>query len=456
MAIASKSNNMNVSTVDVATIGEVVKRLYNAKVERPALFYGAPGIGKSAILINLAKEMDWNIWITTGGTLTRQQLYGADFIKDKEEGSLASCQHYVAEWYKQAMEDTRPTLLFLDDMGNANPAEMMVLQQILGDRKLGNYDLPADKFIIVGASNRPTDKSNVFEMSQAIANRLVIINTQLNPNTYLQNWGCKNLHSSVYVFLNENPWALCDDPAFQSEYKPTNLTERDSAYFTNEVLAQNLVHPRPRTWKAVSDYLYSFGDVQRSDFLGDSINMAIIAGSIGTGMNSLFGESLKKTLNVPTIQTLLELPAKTDITTVIADNYYSLSTVCYNIFRCFLDLVETHSAAKTSPMPYRDLPSHSTDPKIVTKETVERRACDLADLLHKVATGKFKNNNSDVIANSIITILFSNSKVSLLSQFPAYQTRPSFRYMAETHRLLRETQKNVNQYQLNSTKLNYE
>jgi len=323
------SSKLSMFNGGTTTINNIPKHIQHVSTTtRSILLCGSPGIGKSAKVYEFAKENDYLIFTFTGGLVTRSGLYGTEFINTID----ASCIHYVAEWYRRAMESNKKVILFLDDLANANPQEMMILQQILGDRKLGNYDLPVDKFLIIAATNMQKHNSNVYNISEAILTRLCVIEVILNSDEFLHMAESK-VHPAVYSFLLHRIWAISDDADYLEKVGvPSDVT----SYGVNSS-AGSTVHPRPRTWTGVSDILY--GNDAKYILDGDNISFfeTTIAGLVGKAIATLFVKSLHTTLNIPSIQFLVD-NVDTDVNYVdhVSTNYEAVTATVFNVYQALI------------------------------------------------------------------------------------------------------------------------
>lgn len=320
--MSNKLSNFNGGEISLNSIPMQIELA--SYTNRSCLFMGSYGLGKSAKIYQYAKDNDYNIVVFTGGLLTKANIYGVDFINPDSK----SCNHYVAEWYNNAINSDKKTVLFLDDFANANPQEMMILQQLLGDRKLGNYDLPTDKFIIVGATNRAGDNANVFNISSPILSRLVLLEVQLNVDEYLE-FSANNNHPSVHAFLKDRKWAITNDSKFLAANGgvPTEFV----GYGAN---TNNYVNPCPRTWSAVSDMLYKLTVNVLDDKYKEGFTQNV-SGLIGSGLSNMFVRSLNSTLNIPSIE-FLESTCKdknTDYSKHITANLEAVSSVIFTVYQ---------------------------------------------------------------------------------------------------------------------------
>jgi hypothetical protein len=395
--MSNKLSNFNGGEISLNSIPMQIELA--SYTNRSCLFMGFPGLGKSAKIYQYAKDNNYNIVVFTGGLITKANIYGVDFI----EPETKACTHYVAEWYNQAINSDKKTVLFLDDFANANPQEMMILQQLLGDRKLGNYDLPTDKFIIVGATNRAGDNANVFNISSPILSRLVLLEVQLNVNEYLE-YSANHNHPSVHAFLKDRKWAILNDSKFLQANGdvPTEFV----GYGSN---SNNYVNPCPRTWSAVSDMLYKLtvnvlDDKYKEPFIQN------VSGLIGSGLSSLFVRSLNSTLNIPSIEFLESTcnDKSTNYANHITANLEAVSSVIFTIYQEINCRISTFVRLK-------DEGKIQTNISKKGKMTyVYPPISNLMQVLDKLAFTEFKDGiNSKATISNVFDLLMANSNVNV-------------------------------------------
>lgn len=398
--MSNKLSNFNGGEITLNSIPMQIKLA--SYTNRSCLFMGFPGLGKSAKIYQYAKDNDYNIVVFTGGLITKSNIYGVDFINPDTK----ACNHYVAEWYNNAINSDKKTVLFLDDFANANPQEMMILQQLLGDRKLGNYDLPTDKFIIVGATNRAGDNANVFSISSPIISRLVLLEVQLDVEEYLE-YSANNNHPSVHAFLKDRKWAITNDSKFLAANGgvPTEFV----GYGAN---SNNYVNPCPRTWSAVSDMLYKLTVNVLDDKYKESFTQNV-SGLIGSSLSNIFIRSLNSTLNIPSIE-FLESTCKdksTDYSKHITANLEAVSSVIFTVYQEINNRMTTFVKLKD-------------EGKIQTNYNKKGRMTyiylpisNLMQVLDKLACTKFKEGiNAPATISNVFDILMANSSVNVYYQ----------------------------------------
>ena len=204
----------------------ILDSLWNGKAAPeklpPLMVWGAPGLGKSTIIRNLAKE------------------YGVNFIDVRlaqrepvdVRGLPVPTDHGVewqvsAEWPRD--EKSRGIILF-DELTAADRSLQVAAYEFILDRRLGDLYKVPDGWYICAAGNRTEDRAVSTTMSSALANRFLHVELESNADNWLE-WAVANeIHPSVTGFVRFRPGML-----FNQE---------------NENLERGW--PTPRSWERVS------------------------------------------------------------------------------------------------------------------------------------------------------------------------------------------------------------
>jgi hypothetical protein len=172
-------------------------------------------------------------------------------------------------------ENSKPGVLFLDEINAAPPLVQASLYQLVLDRKVGEYVLP-DGWWIVAAGNRQKDRAVTFRMSSALSNRFVHLDLDVDVSDW-RVWALqKDIHPTVIAFIGYRPAMLREDPS-------------DAVAF-----------PTPRAWEILSDLIKKFGGIKEcSD---------IIPGVVGQGAATEFAAFVKRALNMRQIEEIVADP----------------------------------------------------------------------------------------------------------------------------------------------------
>ena len=130
----------------------------------PAFLWGAPGIGKSSIVKQIAQSNEIDFIDLRLALMDPTDLKGIPFY-DKES--------HTALWAPPAfLPKSGEGILFLDELNTAAPSVQASAYQLILDRRVGEYVLP-DGWAIVAAGNRESDRGVTYRMPSPLANRFV-------------------------------------------------------------------------------------------------------------------------------------------------------------------------------------------------------------------------------------------------------------------------------------------
>lgn len=173
-------------------IAKVVSHLIEKKL--PVFVWGAPGIGKSSIVKQIAKEKNLAFIDLRLSLLDPTDLKGIPFFNaETKEGIWAKPSFLPSD------TDTKG-ILFLDEINTAPPAVQASAYQLILDRKVGEYELP-EGWSIVAAGNRENDRGVVYKMPPPLANRFVHFEMEVNFDDW-KAWAYKRkIDSSIIGYL---------------------------------------------------------------------------------------------------------------------------------------------------------------------------------------------------------------------------------------------------------------
>lgn len=146
-----------------------LNHLVARELKLSTMIWGAPGIGKSSIVAQVAARHELE-WIDVRlSQLAPTDLRGLPVARDG-----------MARWFApEFLPREGRGILFLDELNMAPPAMQGIAQQLILDRRVGSYSVPSDWFIWA-AGNRREDRASVFEMPAPLANRF--LHLQVEPD----------------------------------------------------------------------------------------------------------------------------------------------------------------------------------------------------------------------------------------------------------------------------------
>lgn len=176
--------------------------------QRPVFLMGPPGIGKTAIMEQIASEMGVGLLSYSMTHHTRQSALGLPYIKHKEyqgmeyEISEYTMSEIIASIY-DLMERTgvEEGILFLDEINCVSETLAPVMLQFLQYKVFGRHKVP-EGWMIVTAGNPPEYNKSVREFDIVTWDRLKRIDVEPDYETWKSYAYQMNVHPAVLSYLD--------------------------------------------------------------------------------------------------------------------------------------------------------------------------------------------------------------------------------------------------------------
>lgn len=251
----------------------------------PTFVWGAPGVGKSSIVKQIADEKGIGFIDLRLALMDPTDLKGIPFY-DKESHS--------ALWAPPAfLPREGEGVLFLDELNAAPPSVQASAYQLILDRKVGEYELP-DGWAIVAAGNREGDRGVTYRMPAPLANRFVHFEMEINVDEW-RDWAYKRaLDARIVSYI-----------AYKNEHLFTFDAKSDVKSFAT-----------PRSWEYVNSILKSK--------LDKSLELKVLSGAVGSDVAVGFLSFAKVMHKLPDIENILST-AKGEYSNEV-DVLYALSS----------------------------------------------------------------------------------------------------------------------------------
>ncbi len=175
--------------------------------QRPLLLMGPPGIGKTAIMEQVAQECGIGLVSYTITHHTRQSAIGLPFISRKEFGNREysvteyTMSEIIAAVYDQ-IESTgiHEGILFLDEINCVSETLAPTMLQFLQYKTFGTHRVP-DGFIIVTAGNPPQYNKSVRDFDIVTLDRLRRIDIEEDFAAFREYASRVGIHGSIMAYL---------------------------------------------------------------------------------------------------------------------------------------------------------------------------------------------------------------------------------------------------------------
>ena len=194
--------------------------LVTSDLKLAVMLWGAPGVGKSSIVAQVAASHDLEFIDVRLSQLAPTDLRG-----------LPVAEGGVAKWFApEFLPRSGRGVLFMDEINMAAPTMQGIAQQLILDRKVGSYTLPHGWFVWA-AGNRREDRASVFEMPAPLANRFLHLEVSADFESFKRYAYRCDLSERVIAFLS---------------FRPNLLHALDT---------KNPAWPSPRSWEMASRLL---------------------------------------------------------------------------------------------------------------------------------------------------------------------------------------------------------
>jgi len=273
-----------------------------ANILPPLIIRGAPGIGKSQIVRQVADEL--------GIEFRDIRLAQMDAVDVRGLPSVDTKNHSM-EWNPPDFWPRDPNskgILFLDELLSVDRSLQTCIYQLVLDRCLGDtYKVP-DGWYICAAGNRIEDRATAVTMSSALANRFMHVELAEDSEEWAR-WAINaGINPSVVGFIR---------------YRPEMLHHMDG---------ENLEcgWPSPRSWEKVSHMV----DIMEKTKAQKTIIKKIVYGLVGPGAGSEFMEFYKNRDVYENIIDMMVDPKKPIVIPDKADQQYAMvAAMVYHLWR---------------------------------------------------------------------------------------------------------------------------
>ena len=175
--------------------------------QRPILLMGPPGIGKTQVMEQVAKECKVALVSYTITHHTRQSAVGLPFIEKKMyDGKEYSVTEYtmseiIASVYDK-MEETglREGILFIDEINCVSETLAPTMLQFLQCKTFGNQKIPTG-WIIVAAGNPPEYNKSVRDFDVVTLDRIKKIDVDVNYDVWKEYAYQADIHPAILAYL---------------------------------------------------------------------------------------------------------------------------------------------------------------------------------------------------------------------------------------------------------------
>lgn len=246
--VTTTSFTINEAKVEIArTFGQIIdsRRIKSHTLCREPILYlaGQPGIGKTFIVKQAAKDAGFSLYTLIGASLLSEDVGGQPIVTSTEDGfAVAFSPSMIVQEVKALRRKTgKPVVLFLDEASRIAPDVQAPLLSFIQFRGIHGHYLPNDTIIIM-AGNREDDDGGGIPLLAPMINRVHIMNLVADPKEWAR-WA---------MGANEDQFPTPLHPLVAATLM--NYPGQTSP-FAFDPSNGSLPFGSPRSWEAVNDYI---------------------------------------------------------------------------------------------------------------------------------------------------------------------------------------------------------
>ena len=207
MNIADAKQQVKDTVEAYLAVDEVGMHRIEPAAQRPLFLIGAPGIGKTAIMSQVADELGIGLVSYSMTHHTRQSALGLPFVVDGSHGSLSykATEYTMSEIIASIYDYMKQTglergILFLDEINCVSETLYPSMLQFLQFKTFGRHRVP-DNWIVVCAGNPPEYNKSAREFDIVTLDRVRKIDVEPDFESWKAYAEGAGVHPSILSFL---------------------------------------------------------------------------------------------------------------------------------------------------------------------------------------------------------------------------------------------------------------
>tara|TARA_R110002051_G_scaffold156492_1_gene228245 strand:+ start:2959 stop:4107 length:1149 start_codon:yes stop_codon:yes gene_type:complete len=246
-----------------------------AQTGLPALLMGPPGIGKSAVVREFARQLDSHIEILNIAMMDPSEIQTGlpMIVKGESEQWVEYAPPGFARRILQNEKAGKASVLFLDEISCASPTQQAPAMRLIHDREVGDQKLP-DSCLIIAAANPSDVAAGGWDLAAPLANRFVHLSVHFDVGIWADGMADGFKSMSVPTLPKEWRNGIPAKMALVGEFGRT----RPGTILRLPDGDQGVAWPSGRTWHYVAILLAAVEAAQRKD-----LKLVLLQGCVGEG-----------------------------------------------------------------------------------------------------------------------------------------------------------------------------
>lgn len=304
--MSKKIKNPNIEALKAAMLARV-----------PTMLVGPPGIGKTAMMRELAEEIGYKLITVIGSTMDPTDVTGlpkAEQIAEKDGRPLYGTVYVAPVWQVRCLIEKK-VVLFFDEFSNTPAATRAALLTFFQNREFQDGTPLPDEVIVVGAMNPPEEAADAYELDYPTTNRMMFLSwDSLAEEWYegmLNGWGNEVIppkelawRRKIVSFMRDFPNRLHVLPNEHDSGDSSDAVFNINNHNPSEMAILNYAWPSRRSWHNVARILANCED-------DVNVQDKIIQGTVGFAAATDFRGWLRKNSSLD-IQEVMNDPHNID------------------------------------------------------------------------------------------------------------------------------------------------
>ncbi len=246
-----------------------IKARFQSGIKRTVMIEGSPGVGKTQIVEQVAKELDIGFMVIHA-PLLQPEDYGFPVISaDRKNVDFVVCR---SKFPLEGSDCKETGILLIDELPQCDNSAQKILANFVQTKEIHGQRLKPG-WLIVTTGNKVSDRAGANRLLSHLGNRQTRIELEVSLDDWID-WALNNnIKTELMAFL---------------KFKPDNLNRFD---------AQQDICPTPRAWaEGVNEAL---------SIVSPQSEMEVFKGDVGEGPAAEFCGFLKIFRNLPSVDSIL-------------------------------------------------------------------------------------------------------------------------------------------------------
>lgn len=162
---------------------------------------GKPGIGKSAVMAQIAKEEGWQYIDIRLSQRDSSEILG--FPYQEKVNGVSVMQYAKPKCFVDA--NSKPTLICFDELNRASLAVRNAALQILCERQLDDMVFNKEVYMVALGNLGDEDGTEVEELDSALNNRMIHFKYEMTIPEWISGYAKEHVNPMIISFVENNP-----------------------------------------------------------------------------------------------------------------------------------------------------------------------------------------------------------------------------------------------------------